>query len=114
MSTAPRMPAGGKIVVVNLGIINCWNGGGSIDVKSKLPKIYDKLTRDNFFIEPRLAQVNYGVYQLPTAANPQWSFSKTYDPSSGVLSMGVMGATIYGGHLHGGLTNCTAYAVYTK
>lgn len=105
---------GGKLVVVNLGGIGCWNGGGSINVKNKLPDMYNKLTKDNFFIEPSRAQVNYGVYQLPNASNPIWSFSKNYDPNTGVLSMGKMGGTIFYGHLHGGLDSCTAYAVYVK
>lgn len=115
MGEAVRTPGGGgKLIKVNLGNIGCWNGGGSINVKSKLPDIYQKLTSDNFFIEPAHAQVNYGVYQLPAAANHTWSFSKSYNPDTGILSMGKMGGTIYYGHLHGGLDTCTAYAVYVK
>ena len=98
---------------MNLGAIGCWNGGGSINVKSKLPDVYTKLTKDNFFIEPARATVIYGT-PVDGTGEPAWGFSKSYNAQTGVLSMGQMGGQVIYHHLHGGLQSCTAYAVYTK
>jgi len=109
------MSAGGsgKIVKVDLGTIGCWNGGGSINVKSKLPDLYDKLTSDNFFIEPDQSRVLAGG-TIDWSGDKYWSFSKSYNPSTGLLSMSMMGQTLQRGHLHGGLSSGHAYAVYVK
>lgn len=114
MGNAVRTPGGGgKLVVVKLGTIGCWNGGGSIDVKSKLPDIYQKLTSENFFIEPYQSRVLAGG-SIDWGGDKYWSFSKSYSPSTGKLTMSMMGQTLQSGHLHGGLSSGTAYAVYVK
>ena len=114
MGNAVRTPGGGgKLVVVKLGTIGCWNAGGSIDVKSKLPDIYQKLTSENFFIEPYQSRVLAGG-SIDWSGDKYWSFSKSYSPSTGKLTMSKMGQTLQSGHLHGGLSSGTAYAVYVK
>lgn len=114
MGEAVRTPGGGgKLIKVNLGNIGCWNGGGSINVKSKLPDIYQKLTSDNFYIEPYQSRVLAGG-SIDWSGEKYWTFSKSYSPSTGTLTMSMMGQTLESGHLHGGLLSGTVYAVYVK
>ncbi len=104
--------AKGSLKVVDLGGINCWGGGGSINVKSKLPSIYSSLTAKNFYVEPVSSWLCYGGMEPNDTGDYSWNFSKSYNASTGILSISQMGATVWAGHAHGGLKSAKAYCVY--
>lgn len=73
------LPSGGKLKIVDVynGAPNAWSF--NVNVKNVLPKVYDRLTIDNFGVTRATANVidpgNRGV----TIAS--------YDPSTGILSL---------------------------
>lgn len=67
-----------------------WTGSGTknFDVKSVLPDIYDKLTVDNFIIEPKRIEIHaYSVGEIDNIVT--WDCGKNiYDPNTGILKIG--------------------------
>lgn len=111
MGNAARVPAGGgKLVVQKLGTVN---QGGSFSVKSVLPDMYDKLTISNIWVEPLSAGVAANT-NSNVRGGLEWTFSKSYDPNTGILTVSTMWGQLVPGRLNGGLTNMTVYAVYCK
>ena len=78
-----------KIGTVN-GNWGDWTGSVTkdFDVKSILPDIYDKLTVDNFIIEPKRMTLRlYSVGEIDNTAN--WNCGEhIYDPNTGILKIG--------------------------
>lgn len=109
---AGLMGSGGghKLVRVYLGDVNIFYGG-TINVASSLPDLYKKLTIDNFAIEPK---ASYVAWNFPDGnSRIVQTFSKSYDPNSGTLSMSAMGC-YFNNRLNGGLTTVSVYALYIK
>lgn len=108
---APRMPGGGgKLVVQKLGTVD---QGGSFSVKFVLPDMYDKLTISNIWVEPLTAGVAANT-DSNVRGDLSWTFSKSYDPGTGILKVSTMWGQLVARRLNGGLTNMTVYAVYCK
>lgn len=78
-----------KIGTVN-GSWGDWTGSvtKNFDVKSALPDMYDKLTVDNFIIEPtRIFLHVYSVGEVDI--NTNYDCGKlSYDPNTGILKVG--------------------------
>ena len=109
---APRIPSNGKLIIKNLGQISCLDAPGTIDVKASLIDVYKKLTSANFFVEPYQSVINVNN---PSASNMWvWTFSKSYDPNTGILTIPMMAQNVVPGRLGAGLQSVTVYAVYVK
>lgn len=109
---APRLPSNGKLIIKNLGQISCLDAPGTIDVKTFLADVYKKLTSTNFFVEPYQSVINVSN---PSASNMWvWTFSKSYDPNTGILTIPMMAQNVVPGRLGAGLQSVTVYAVYVK
>lgn len=78
-----------KKVLVYSGLLRKGSNAGDdryilyVDVKAKLPDVYTKLTKDNFFIIPSSISllINSSPYSL------QWDCTMSYDASSGRLTL---------------------------
>lgn len=109
MGNAARVPGGGgKLVVQKLGTVG---QGGYFSVKSMLPDMYDKLTISNIWVEPLTAGVAANT-NSNVRGDLAWTFSKSYDPNTGILKVSTMWGQLVASRLNGGLTNMTVYAVY--
>lgn len=99
-----------QMVRLNLGDVSLVDQA-SVDVKNAIPNDYTKLTSENFFVEPKFSYVNY--------SNPEGAdyitrtFSKSYSPSSGILTIPSMNIYI-NNRLNGGINTATVYCVYMK
>lgn len=107
---APRLPGGGKLVKVVIGQYSLA-AQQNIDIKAKLPDLYQKLSVDNFYAEPTTSNLveNYNNSRYEQRA----SFWKTYDPQTGILAIPSMYHNPTS-RLAGGLEGVTIYAVYVK
>ncbi len=105
------MSAGsGKLVKIQLGDVNVFYGG-TLNVKSKLPDMYDKLTVDNFFAEPLQS---YLAWNYPDGRQDVYrTFSKSYSKQTGIITFSQMGV-YHDNRLNGGLSTVRVYAVYVK
>lgn len=106
----------GKLGVLQIDTIGTYSGHGTqnIDVTTKYPNTYKDLQTSNFFIEPGLSSVSWGVYSLPNASAVTWQFTKSYNPETGILTLPITAGSPFPGHLNGGLDNYTVYCVYVK
>lgn len=106
----------GEIGALQIDTIGSYNSRSiqTIDVTTKYPDTYKDLQTSNFFVEPTLASVSWGVYSLPNASAVTWEFTKSYNPETGVLTLPIMSGSPFPGHLNGGLDTYTVYCVYVK
>ena len=101
---------GGKLVITKIGDVNFFYGG-SINIKNVLPDVYNKLTKEQIFVEPANS---YLAWNDPDGRDDMEKyFSKSYDQKTGVLTISAMGA-YYNNRLNGGLRTCTVYVAYVK
>lgn len=110
MGEAQRTPQGGKLIVQKLGTVG---QGGSFNVKSVLPDIYSKLTISNIWVEPLTATVAANT-DSNVRGDLSWTFSKSYNPATGILKVSTMWGQLVVSRLNGGLSSMTVYAVYIK
>ena len=106
----------GKLGTLQIDTIGTYSGHSAqtINVTKKYPDTYKNLQTTNFFIEPVSSSVSWGVYSLPNTSAVTWSFTKSYNPETGKLTLPVTAGSPFPGHLNGGLDNYTVYCVYVK
>lgn len=106
----------GKIGTLQIDTIGTYSGhrAQAIDISTKYPDRYKELQTSNFFVEPAVSSVSWGVYNLPNASDVTWEFTKSYNPETGKLSLPITAGRPFPGHLNGGLDTYTVYCVYVK
>ena len=100
---------GGTFHRIDCGEVSTRAATNTMDLKTKLPSMYNKITVDNIFCESVIARLetNYPDNRVGYSVN----FSKTYDPSTGILSVPQTYWQV-NNRLNGGMINCHVYVCY--
>lgn len=100
---------GGTFHRIDCGELSTRESTNTMDLKTKLPSMYNKITVDNIFCEA--GYVDLIVNYPDTRVSYSVKFSKSYDPSTGILTVPQTDWRV-NSRLAGGMPNCYVYVCY--
>lgn len=100
---------GGAFHRIDCGTLSTSGATNTMDLKTKLPSMYNKITVDNIFCEA--GYVYLATNDPDDRVDYKVTFSKSYNPSTGILRV-PQSYWYVNNRLNGGMTYCHVYVCY--